>query len=57
VIENTLSKFADGIKLRGVADTSEGCAAIQQDLDIQDSWAGRNLVGFNKSRCRGAHLE
>jgi len=57
VIENTLSKFADGIKLRGVADTSEGCAAIQQDLDIQDSWAGRNLVGFNKSRCRVSHLE
>ena len=31
-IESTLCKSADR-KLRGVADTSEGCAAIQQVLD------------------------
>jgi len=27
--EHSLSKFVDGTKLEGVADTPEGCAAIQ----------------------------
>lgn len=30
-IERTLSKFVDGTKLEGVADTPEGCATIQQE--------------------------
>ena len=32
-IEGSLSKFADHAKQGGMADTLEGCAAIQQDLD------------------------
>ncbi|PKU46414.1 rna-directed dna polymerase from mobile element jockey-like [Limosa lapponica baueri] len=43
------SMFTDGTP---VADTPEGCATIQQDLDRLGCWAERNLMKFKNSKCR-----
>jgi len=39
-----------------VADTREGCAAIQLDPDRLESWAERNLMKFNNGKCGVLHL-
>ena len=52
--ENTVQHLHT--KLEGVADTPEGRAAIQKDLDRLEKWADRNLMQFNKGKCKLLHL-
>ncbi|PKU32330.1 rna-directed dna polymerase from mobile element jockey-like [Limosa lapponica baueri] len=54
--ECILSKFADGTKLGELANTPEGCTTIQQDLNRLESWAEKNLMRFNKGKCKVLHL-
>ena len=49
-IESILSKLADDTEMGDCllwADTLEGCATFQQDLDRLESWAGKDLTRFN----------
>lgn len=50
--KRTLSKFADDTRLGEAADTSERCATIQRHLNKLENRAERNLMKFNKGKCK-----
>ena len=48
--------FAHDTKLGRVADSPEGNAAIQKDLDRLERWAKKNVIKFNR-KCGLLQLE
>ncbi|XP_071657675.1 transcription factor RFX3-like [Patagioenas fasciata] len=48
--------FDDDTKLERVADTSQGCAAIERDLNKMKKWADRNLMKFKKEKHQVLYL-
>ncbi|GAB0206599.1 mitochondrial enolase superfamily member 1 [Grus japonensis] len=55
-IKCTLMKFVDDAKLSGEVDTLEGRSTLQEELDRLEERANKNLMKFNKDKCKILHL-
>lgn len=55
-LECTFAKFADGTELGGTVYMLEGKAVIQRDLDLLKERYKRNLIKFNKDKCKFQHI-
>ncbi|CAM4684360.1 unnamed protein product, partial [Lepidochelys kempii] len=53
---NVLIKFADDMKLGGIADTEKDQDIIQEDLDDLVNWSNSNRMKFNSEKCKVMHL-
>lgn len=51
-IKCTLVKFADGTKPSGKWNTSKGRVILQVELDRLEEWAYKNLMKFNRDKCK-----
>ncbi|PKU33816.1 leiomodin-3 [Limosa lapponica baueri] len=54
-----MSDLDGGIKctlMEFSGDTSEGRATLQEDLERLEEWADKNLMKFNKDKCKILHL-
>ena len=56
-VDCTISKFADGTKLGGAADSLEGQEALQKDLDRSEHRATINGMKLNKNKGHILHLD
>lgn len=52
----TLMKCANDTKLSGEVDTWEGRTTLQENLDRPEEWTNKNLMKFNKDKCKVLHL-
>lgn len=52
-----LSKSPGDTKIGGVANTPEGCVALQRELERLRRWAEKKHLKVNKDKCRVLHLE
>ena len=43
-------------KLSGAADTKEGREAVWRNLDTFKKWVRKNLMRFNKAKCKVVYL-